>query len=333
MAIKKIIFAAVAFFITLPFFAEISARDAAAKASEFESVTESVKYIEKIIPTITVASEKRALYVFLGSLQEQMALYKNASSSYAAAAGIAAGDAEGMPKKTPQQLVLDAVRTALCYGDYATADSYLNSAVRNSRDEKIQAYIKLYEVWSALCKVENASEIDESVIILKTYSTFKSMELLRPSILLTLWYITGESDYGNQIVKAYPKSPEAAVVKGTVQMMPAPFWYFMPKKGEALAGAVENAVEAQNVAVEKSSDEDAEKNTASIKKQQLGLFSKKENADDLVRRLKEKGFAPYITKETRPSGNTYFIVVVDENSDGSMGTLLRSAGFECYPVF
>ena len=49
--------------------------------------------------------------------------------------------------------------------------------------------------------------------------------------------------------------------------------------------------------------------------------------------VKEKGFKPYITEETRPSGTTYYIVVVDENAKGNIGDQLRSAGFECYPIF
>ena len=123
-------------------------------------------------------------------------------------------------------------------------------------------------------------------------------------------------------------------------MTPAPFWYFMPKKGNALEAAAENAAESQSVAIEKPSD-NASAAAASessgegekIKKQQLGLFKSRDNAQGLCDKLKEKGFKPYITEETRPSGTTYYIVVVDENSKGNIGDQLRSAGFECYPIF
>ena len=74
-----------------------------------------------------------------------MALYDEAKNSYAAAAGIAAGDAAGMPKKSSEMLVIDAVRCALSAGDGDVALQFLNSAVRNSKDESIQAQIKLYE--------------------------------------------------------------------------------------------------------------------------------------------------------------------------------------------
>ena len=95
-------------------FAEPKAKDIAAEAAKKTNVDESILYVKNQIKSLTVASEKRAAYVFLASLQEQMSLYGEAQKNYAAAAGISAGDAEGMPKKTHEQLVLDAVRCALC---------------------------------------------------------------------------------------------------------------------------------------------------------------------------------------------------------------------------
>lgn len=312
-------------------YAQNSAKEISDKALEFESAGESIVYLDKMIGQIKSPAEKRALLAFLGSLQEQISAYKDSSDSYAQAAGIAAGDAQGMPKKTSQQLVLDAVRCALCSGDSATAEKYLNSAVRNSQDEKIQATIKLYEVWSALCKLESTAQLEESVTILKTYAALPSMKIVKPQILLTLWYITGETSYGNSLKKEFPKSPEVEVVNGKVQMMPAPFWYFMPKKGEALALSAESAAESQKISVEKSNDEN--KGGEKATKQQLGLFRNKDNAQALCDTLKSKGFSPYITEETRASGTKYYIVVVDENAAGNIGQQLRSAGFECYTVF
>lgn len=310
-------------------FAQNSAKEISERALEFESAGESIVYLNKTIGQIKSATEKRALLAFLASLQEQISAYKDASDSYAQAAGIAASDAQGMPKKTSPQLVLDAVRCALCSGDSATAEKYLNSAVRNSQDENIQATIKLYEVWSALCKLESTAQLEESVTILKTYAALPSMKIVKPQILLTLWYITGEANYGNSLKKEFPKSPEVEVVNGKIQMMPAPFWYFMPKKGEALALSAESAAESQKIPLEKSNDEGGEK----AAKQQLGLFRNKDNAQALCDTLKSKGFSPYITEETRASGTTYYIVVVDENAAGTIGQQLKSAGFECYTVF
>ncbi len=336
---KRALFAAALLFCGAFLSAQNSAKEIVQKALDSSSAGESVDYLKKQIPQQKDAAQKRALLAFLGGLQEQLGAYKDATASYAQAAGISAPNVEGMPQKTNPQLVLDAVRCSLCSGDSATADSYLNSAVRNSQDETIQAYIKLYEVWSRLCQIESSSQLDESVALLKAYADFPSMKAVAPSVLLTLWYITGQESWGKKLRAAFPKSPEAAIVAGSVQMMPAPFWYFMPKKGSALEAAAESAAESQSVSVEKSDDGASSQNgdtsdgSEKIKKQQLGLFKSRDNAQGLCDRLKEKGFKPYITEETRPSGTTYYIVVVDENAKGNIGDQLRSAGFECYPIF
>ncbi len=314
-------------------FAQNSAKEISQKALDYSNAGESIDYLKRMIPQQKDGAQKRALLAFLGSLQEQLGSYKDASSSYAQAAGISAPNAEGMPKKTSPQLVLDAVRCALCSGDSATAESYLNSAVRNSQDETIQAHIKLYEVWSRLCKIESNSELEESVALLNAYSDFPSMKAVQPSVLLTLWYVTGQESYGKKLRANFPASPEAAIVGGSVQMTPAPFWYFMPKKGSALEAAAENAAESQSAELEKSDSGESEESSEKVQKQQLGLFKSRDNANALCERLKEKGFKPYITQETRPSGTTYYIVVVDENAKGDIGEQLRSAGFDCYPIF
>lgn len=330
---KRAAFSLAAIFCAALAFGQNSAKEISQKALEYSSAGESVDYLKKMIPQQKEASQKRSLLAFLGSLQEQLGSYKDASDSYAKAAGISAPDAEGMQKKTSPQLVLDAVRCSLCSGDCATADSYLNSAVRNSQDATVQAYIKLYEVWSKLCKIQFNSELEESVALLKAYSEFSSMKAVQPSVLLTLWYVTGTESYGKRLRQEFPKSPEAAIVSGSVQMTPAPFWYFMPKKGNALEAAATNAAESQSIVIEKSDSEQSDEGDEKVKKQQLGLFKNRDNAQNLCDRLKEKGFKPYITEETRPSGTTYYIVVVDENAQGNIGDQLRSAGFECYPVF
>ena len=74
-------------------------------------------------------------------------------------------------------------------------------------------------------------------------------------------------------------------------------------------------------------------NAEKPKKQQLGLFRDKENARNFVSQLNDKGFTAYVQEEKRSSGSVYYSVLVDENSSGTMCDQLKSAGFECYPVF
>ena len=313
-------------FSTSLIFAEAKAKDIKAEAVRKSTVEESVSYVKDQIKNLTVASEKRAVYVFLASLQEQMSLYSDAQKNYATAAGIAAGDADGMPKKTNEQLVIDAVRCALCCGDWPTADSYLNSSVRNSKDAVILSYVKLYAQWSALCRAENVNDLNEPLELLKAYLKVDSMKSVHPVILLTLWYVTGQKSWAEQITKSFPSSTEAAIVKGDVQLLPTPFWFFVPKSGVAEQGTGTFA-DVSNVTSESTPAATTTKNT----KWQLGLFKTESNAKLLCEEVQKKGFDAYTISETRASGTTYYIVLVKDDGTGTADKL-RSAGYDCYPV-
>ena len=321
-------------FVSLGLFAaELKAKDVVKEAEKKESIEESLSYVKNRIAKTTVLSEKRSLYIFLGNMQEQLAYYDDAKKSYASAAGIAAANAEGMQKKSNEQLVLDAVRCALSQGDYETAHAYLNSSIRNSKDNLIQAYTKLYTQWAALCSVESKEDLAEPVEILKAYSKVDSMKELRPAILLTLWYVTGENQYSKEITKSFPKSTEAAIVNGDAQLLPTPFWFFVPKLGEVEQGI--GSIVIQNAESEKKMASEPKKviqSSSEIIKLQLGLFRTENNAKLLVEELKSKGFECYITTEKRSSGTTYYIVLIHENKERTLADKLRSSGYECYIV-
>ncbi|MCR5063487.1 MAG: SPOR domain-containing protein [Treponema sp.] len=325
---KLIFFVLITIFISVSIYAEATAKFITTEAAKKESVEESVSYLKAQVAKLTVPAEKRAVYIFLASLQEQMALYEDAQKSYAQAAAISSGDAEGMPKRSNEQIVLDAVRCALSSGDYATADSYLNSAVRNSKNTEIQALIKLYTQWSALCRAETSEDLNEPVVMLQAYLKLDNLISIRPQILLTLWYITGDNSYSNQLTKSFPSSIETAIVKGDVQLLPTPFWFFVPKLGVAVA---ESGSFTSTHSVSEASSEDNSK-TAKFTKYQLGLFRTESNAKLLADEVAKKGFESYITTETRASGTTYYIVLVRENAQGNVADRLRSAGYDCYGV-
>ena len=336
---KKLVFTAVAFLLTGSIFAqEMTCRQIADESVKKGSPQEAVDYINSQLSKITVPSEKRALYAYLGSLQELLCNYRDAELCYVQAAGIAAGNAEGMPKKSSERLVLDAVRTALCAGEADSALSYLNSAVRNSKSEEIQAQIKLYEQWAKLSLADDLAKAEEPIALLKTYENLSSMKSVKHSVLLTLWYTTGEKKYSEALVKEFPSSPEAGIVTGKVQILPTPFWFFLPKNSGAeilsdsdlIGKNAEKVVKAEEKTAEKPVEKTSE---PKYKRLQLGLFRDKNNSTAFVNRLKEKGFDAYIQEETKESGTTYYLVLVDENSDGNMSLKLKSAGFESYPVF
>lgn len=194
-----------------------------------EAIQDSILYIKNNISACETLADKRSILYFLGKLQEQLGLFSDASKSYASAAGITAGDAKNMPKVSTEQLVLDAVRSSLNSGDWETANSYLNSAVRSSKNPEILAYVNLYSVWANLCKATNYEETQDSIQLLKAYSLMNSMSYVKPAILFTLWYLTEDNSYAAELKKNFPLSPETGIVNGNVQIASVPFWYFVPK--------------------------------------------------------------------------------------------------------
>lgn len=326
---KKIFIVFVAVYSSALLFSQTkSAKSLISEAAKKDNAALSLSYLESNLGNISSDSEKRAILAFIGSMQEQLGLFTDASKSFVQAASLPGGDVSGFPKRTSDELVLDAVRCSLSCGDYQSADSYLNSKVRQSTNSRTQCFIKLYEQWSSLVKAENESQVNEIVEILKTYRGLQSMDDVRPQVLLTLWHLTGEKKYSEELKKCFPNSMEACVVSGKVNLSPSPFWYFVPR---ANAAAPETTVVAVK---EEKNEEKTETKSSAVSKtkfQQLGLFKNEKNAKALCDRLKAKGFNGIIQSEVRPSGTKYFLVVVNENERGTMGDLLRTAGFECYP--
>lgn len=305
------------------------------EALKQETVLDSIDYLKRNLDFADTAADTRSLLYYTGTLQEQLGLYTDAGNSYAKAAGIAAHDASNMPKVTSEQLVLNAVRANLCAGNWETADSYLNSAVRNSKNETVSATVKLYSVWSDLCKASSVpgADISDSVELLKAYSSMQSMKSVKAQVLFTLWHLTSARVYAEELNREFPLSPESSVANGKSQIMRVPFWYFVPKENSA-SSSQNRYVENSEVPAKESSVQSeiplSQKHPG--KKQQLGLFKKKENAEDCIRKAKQKGFDAYCYTETRSSGTTYFIVAVDENSSMTMGQKLKNAGIDCYTI-
>ena len=300
-----------------------------------QSMASIIKDVEQAATTAT-ASDKRSLYTFLGSLTEQLGSYEDAAAWYAKAAGIASAPAPGTSGLTTEQLVLAAVRCSLSCGDNQQADDYLAS-LGNATQEETLAYVRLYKVWSWLCRIQSSQELLEPVAVLESYSAWESMKQVRPPVYLTLWYLTGRDEWNRKLQKEYPKSAEAALAAGKAAVLPSPFWFFLPRDEAAVNGVAggkagaTTAASGGNSAGTSRSSGGAESHV--VVKQQVGFFRNRENAENLAARLKEKGFKPDVSQERRQSGTTYFVVTVPEDKDNSVGLKLKTAGFECYPVF
>ncbi len=308
--------------------------DKAVKSSTSESVklSDVILQIEKAATSTTSDSDKRSLYTFLGILTERAGFYDSASKWYANAAGIAAVPTAGTPALTSEQLVLAAVRASLGGGDYETAESYLPS-IRSSKNPETLAYVRLYTVWAWLCRADKQEDLIEPLALLESYASMESMLCVRPSVYLTLWHITGKKTWSEKLTNEYATSPEANVVSGNAEILPSPFWYFLPRDEVAseVTASVLPSVPEKVIAPSDASVVKSEKNK--INCYQLGFFRNRENAENLVQRVKAAGFDTNISEEKRASGTTYFVVTVPDDGSESIGLKLKTAGFESYPVF
>ena len=339
------------FFLTITIFSlnfQIFSQEKTARQIADESISKgspenAVNFLIQEISKIENPSDKRSLYAFLASIQESLSKYSEASKTFAKACAIGGGNADGFPKKTNEELVLDAVRCALCAGDWETANSYLNSSVRNSKNPEILAKIKLYEQWAVLCKAETPEDIDEPIAMLDAYKNLDSMKSVKPSILLTLWHLTENAEYSSALKKEFPSSIETEIVNGRAALLPSPFWYFTPRKNFQISAEKTESTENSSAETKTASpqisktDSSSEENSvpqnaesSDSVKLQLGLFREKSNAQKFCDSVTQKGFNPFIIEEKRSSGTTYYAVLIEQNGDEELSLKLKTSGFENY---
>ena len=195
------------------------------------SAQETVQALKEKYAASSGSKEKLEILTLLAPLQEQLGLYQDAQTNYSIAANLSASikAASGENAAADETLLLGAVRCALSCGDTPSADYILSTAFSAPVSAETQAYKVLYAVWSWLCKSEDGIIPAQPVAVLKQSVQQSSMKVVKPVMLLTLWYVTGDRTYAAQLEKEYPQSPECAVVKGNASLMPVPFWFFVPK--------------------------------------------------------------------------------------------------------
>lgn len=330
-----------------------------------ENIEDTIKSVKLQLSKATQNQEKLALYEKLAVLSEFSGLYPEAVDSYQKASKLATSDSESY--------VFKAVRCALSSGDTVKADSLLSSISEKTRNTENASKLKLYALWSWLSKCDTYDDTFEPVTILKSYVDMPTMSTQKSSILYTLWYVTQDNVYADRIKSECKNSSEYSIIMGDAQLMPSPFWYFIPKntnteksttveknkttnvtenssvlankevaesvdKVSSKAGK-ESVSESSNVEITlnskevASSDEITKETKTTLLYYQLGFFSSYENAKRLVDRVLAKNIKAEIIQEKRESGNTYYAVIVKNDSSSDIGDVIRNNGFECCPVF
>lgn len=293
------------------------------QAEEKSDVEEVIRFLDSTITKTVNQNDKQCLQVFLAHLYEDTGMYAEAQKLYVQASVLEVAS----PLFSKEELLLYAARCALSCGETESAESVIRIVLKTAKDKDVVAMAKLYIQWAQFCKIETVEELYEPKVVLDSYLKIDSMKSIHPLILFTLWYVTGDVSYSDELKTKWPKSTEYSMVLGKTDVLPGPFWYFLPRESIVLSVDTSKKQEQVNEKKEIVKAQDG------VLYLQLGFFQSMENAQHLSDRLKKSGFNPVITEEKRESGNTYYVVIVYEDSDHSIAEKLRNSGYECYPVF
>ena len=309
------------------------------------------QFFEKNLAVLPNAQAKVQALMLLADYEQHNGNYSNAADCYRRAAEFVTTD-----QKTA--LLLDAVRVLLCGGSMDSARSLLSeiaAALPVSDEDPYYRRAAVYDTWRLLAE----DRADRAVTLITAYTKKKAFSEYHPALLLTLWWVNGDEDAKQRLLKEYPAGMEAAAVNGTVTVQPSTFWYLMPRSGLAQQPAAGSSAsktstsskartssETTKASVQSSAASKAEAASTQSSKPaavsetqakpsyyQLGFYKTKKYAEALAADLQKKHFTPIIKEETRPSGTVYFAVLVKENAAGDMGLRLKDAGYEAFPIF
>ena len=303
------------------------------------------QFFEKNLAVLPNAQAKVQALMLLADYEQHNGNYSNAADCYRRAAEFVTTD-----QKTA--LLLDAVRVLLCGGSMDSARSLLSeiaAALPVSDEDPYYRRAAVYDTWRLLAE----DRADRAVPLITAYTKKKAFSEYHPALLFTLWWVNGDEDAKQRLLKEYPAGMEAAAVNGIVTVQPSTFWYLMPRSGLAqkpAAGSTASKTSASSEATKTSGQSSAASKAEAVSTQsskpaavsetqakpsyyQLGFYKTKKYAEALVADLQKKHFTPIIKEETRPSGTVYFAVLVKENAAGDMGLRLKDAGYEAFPIF
>ncbi len=312
--------------------------------------------LEKTITSLKGPVDLRFALVTLASYEERVGYPLEAARHYQSAASDLGTRDDG--------LLLDAARCLLLANEVSSADAIVRSLLQSSFDERVTVRARVYSAWIQLA----AGNRGEALAMMRSFAANPACAPYAPALLLTLWWSDADESAKSTLLARWPRSPEASCVRGEAMVGPSPFWYLM-NRNESLVSAFAKEGSVSLTASIKpaatvspssaASPEDAGranalpagagvKSGAAVKSdsagksdaglkpgaswQQVGFFKHEEYADELVSKLRDKGFSPIVRQTVRPSGNRYYAVLIPEDDARTTASRLKDAGFESYLV-
>lgn len=282
---------------------------------------EGSSFLEAEISKLSSDTEKIIALTVLADYEERFDLFSRAAKHYVEAADLSS-------KKEKKNLLSKAL------GAFLLADNITDASALYSKrllplvakpfsQDDIRILV-LFE-WMKL-----KSEEKTSLENIKKYVTDSKFSEFHPAMLLTLWWVEGDKKAENTLIKKFPNSIEAAVVRGEAFLSPKTFWYLMPQNRgfkEYFADTGSESVLSDQGAISEQNNE-----ISAAKFYQTGFFKTENFAKGLGDELQKKGFTVTIKKDSR-GDESFFSVLVKDDGKGDIVIRLKSEGYEAVPIF
>ena len=277
------------------------------------------KHLVSKLKNIESTKDQKEVNKFLAEYAIRAGLFENAGEHYLKCYNIE-------PNKDNKKYLLKALKCFILSGNTTQAYTVYGTLIslREARLSKYDVEADLYLQYLHLKESLNDStlEFDSVIRILREYSNNERFAPFKASILFTLWFISNDKEAEKLILKQYPKSIEAMLIKGDVIILPTTFWYLLPS----------NKTYYDEELILPSLDSSSTKISVPIA-YQIGFFKNRENANVQVKKLTSQGYTVEIKEEKRDSGTIYFAVFVIEKENGKTGIRLKNEGYETFPIF
>ncbi len=278
------------------------------------------KHLVSKLKDVNSAKDQADVNKFLAEYAIRANLFENAGEHYLKCYNFLSSN------KDSKKYLIKALKSFILSGNTTKAYTVYGTLV-SLREAKLSLYDvegDLYLQYLHLKESLNDSTLNFDSIIrtLKEYSKDERFAPFKASILFTLWFVSNDKEAENIILKQYPKSMEAMIVKGDVIILPTTFWYLLPS----------NKSYCDEEIALPSLDSSTTKISVPIA-YQIGFFKSKENAKAQAKNFESQGYVVEIKEEKRESGTIYFAVFVIEKENGNTGIRLKNEGYETFPIF
>lgn len=315
-------------------------------ASAAESPEQGMEVLSRFLPILSDADQRYTVLLKLAHVEESLGKLESAQTHYQAASSVRSGSWDYRAMFSSAMLLLE-------LGNYSLAELQL----ARIRDKAVSEGLVQSATVQTARLAALRGDLRQAERIVSEIIAAHSGKLLSPRDHYLLYTLCIRLDMHEEagavkqdLVKSYPRSPEAGMVQGLVDRAPSTEHAFgllrLPSSAEKTespaAGAAPDAG-AAGTSVESTSDNqysDDESAEASASKQkvrgiQAGSFRDAENAEYMAVELEKKGFETRI-EEALISGTVYHRVVVPIPEEGASQKIileLKEEGFEGYPIY